>query len=270
MDPAPLPAAPTRVGTSAILIAGTVVILSFFLAYAAAPALLGKLLSLLTSGFAQLVPLILGALLVGAVLTLLLWPPAWPRIRLAWGRFMRRLSFDAKAARDLRARLVDFENPSDLQALGRLYLDAGQAAASLPMLTRAVELEPDNARGAWLLGQAYVGIAQHEAATQAFDAAIARDPEIGFGNALLDRARTAARLDDATATKHFAEEHERRFGPCVENLWLQAEAARATGDAEARQETLARLLEIPVEKPSAQDALYRAKAKMAYRGGRAT
>ena len=241
------------------------VIAFLFATYALKPEILGDLLGALQSFSTQILPLVLTSLLGVLVLLLLFWPPFWPALRHSWHKFMQRLSFDAKAARDLRARLADFENASDMQALGRLYLESGQAAAAIPILARAIELDPGHKRGAWLLGRAYAEIGQHEAAAAALDAALAQDPDIAFGAALLLRAKTALRLGDAETTMQRAREHEKRNGPNVQNLWLQAEAAAQLGDKEARREALSRLLALPAGKEPALDAMLRAKAKLADR-----
>ena len=268
MQASPLPELRKRSLTFVPLCLATALALALLMLDVVDSGLLGRVLAVLSGLFAGKALVVLAALAAAAVVAVLVSPLLRAHLRLAASKVGRKLHFDTKTARDLRARLVDFENAADLTSLARLYLDAGRTREALPLLARAFELEGDHARTAWLFGRALDAHGQPQQAAMAFEAALARDPDIGFGEGLLDRGRNAVRLHDAEAARWTAEAHERRNGPTLQNLWLQAEAARIAGDATRREAILRRALE--VAGPSAagagpEDAICLAQLRAALR-----
>lgn len=249
------------------LLAASLAIAALFVLDIVAPQTLGGLIGGIGSfkaGQALLVVIAFCGISLAVVLTS---PTLRAHAKLILGSFRRKLHFDTKAARDLRARLLDFENASDLTSLARVYLDADRVREALPLLARSYELEPENARTAWLFGRALTRVGQPQQAALALDAALAKDPEIGFGEALLERARLAVRLDDAASAKARAEEHARRNGPMLENLWLQAEAARIDDRPDDRMRILQQAHELAIPTPSPTEVLCRARIEKTLRSG---
>lgn len=86
------------------------------------------------------------------------------------------------------------ESPDGPQWLGVLLLQAGQAAAALPLLERAAGMRPEDPAFAFNLGQAYLAAGRMEEAVPAFERATSLEPGnargwLGLGNALIGRQR---------------------------------------------------------------------------------
>lgn len=228
------------------------------------PVLLSRLLAateLWLGGAANVVLLVaVPAALVG----LLVYPPAWPSLRILGQRFKARLDFDRKAARDLVQRLNEFANARDLQRLGELYVDARMPQLAEPPLVTARDSEPENARTRFLLARCLQQMGRHADALVMAETAVAIDPAIGFGRGLLLAAEVALKCGRNELAMRRAIDHERRYGESIEGLYLRARAAHGLGKSDVRREALDRLLELPAagKRYTPQQAFARARARL--------
>ncbi|MDP6425313.1 MAG: hypothetical protein QGG14_11260 [Planctomycetota bacterium] len=258
-------------GITAVLLAPTFLLGATWLAWQSDPAALGSALRLVDVVTARLWTVFLFGVLPGIAALLLIYPPAWPTIRLWWKRAGRRLSFDRKEARDLHQRLGEFENARGLESLGELYLNGGQEQFAVGPLIKAVELDPESARSHYLLSRALVRFSKLEDAYASVYRALKLDQDVAFGEAWLHAGEIALKLGFDQDAANAATQHEKRFGTTIRGLYLHARAAHALGDMDERGRALTRLLELPPEQSKTftpEEALARARTKIARATGR--
>jgi predicted membrane-bound spermidine synthase len=81
--------------------------------------------------------------------------------------------------------LADQQLPAQLLELGRYELSFGRGRSALPPLRRFVELEPKEALGHWLLGQALANLRQDEEAVRVLEQSVQLAPDNGNARAAL-------------------------------------------------------------------------------------
>ena len=261
----PITEPPAR-GTKAalILLVPAVFLLLLQLLWFVSPPALASITGLIEAA-ASRIWIVIGLALLGLVAASLAWPPLWPRIRLAMARNGARLSLDRKAARDLQARLKDFQNAPDLISLGELYVDAHDPRLAIPALNAGLELEPENARAHHAMAKSLRMAGHPDEARKFAEAAIGLDPELAFGSALQLAGELALGASDATRARELAIERRRRFGDSILGHFLEAQAAIDLNDGARARELIAELRKLPPgngKRFSPQEALARAEAKM--------
>ncbi|MFQ5507651.1 MAG: tetratricopeptide repeat protein [Planctomycetota bacterium] len=192
------------------------------------------------------------------------YPPAWHHARIVLGKWKQRLYFDRKAERDILLRLEQFENAPDLTNLGQLYVDAGMLDRAAPVLSKACEMDPGDARVHFLIARALAAAGQVEPARVAANRALALDADIAFGRCQLLACELALRAGDPTNAFELASAYRGKNGDNIQGLLLLARAAHALDNAEERNLALSRLLEIPPTRGkrfSPEEALARVRAK---------
>jgi len=178
------------------------------------------------------------------VMVLVTWPPALAHARMYVRSVLGRLNLDRKAERDLLLRLDQFENSPDLITLGQLYGDAGLHDQAIPPLVRAAEIDPGEARIHFLLARSLNALGQREPARQAAEHAIALDPKVGYGRAVLLGGELALAAGDADRAAALARMYQDAHGDDSAGLLLTARTADARGETDIRNSALTRLLEL--------------------------
>ncbi len=131
--------------------------------------------------------------------------------------------FDEALARaQLAAQLLP-SNPDVLALLGSLYLQASepQPEQAIEVLSKANELQPDNALVMFALGSAYFSQDDFSQAARSIEAGLALEP--GNANALFDLGNAYYKLnryDRAVAQYEKAVANDAKFWPAVNNIGL--------------------------------------------------
>ncbi|HEB54291.1 MAG TPA: hypothetical protein ENI87_13645 [bacterium] len=206
----------------------------------------------------------------GALLAALLYPPfpAWLR------RFAARTrtSWSVDRAPLLRAlrELQHLETAQRHYEVARLAWIRGDLSLVGPHIARAVELDPQMARGQYQLGLYLLRIGALPPAHAAFAAAERLDPGHAFGAALLHAARTADLLGKHDLALELFARHAARHGTSPRSDHWHGEALLAAGQTDAARRAFENAARDPKSRLSAEENWFRALARVRARrlGGR--
>ncbi len=104
------------------------------------------------------------------------------------------------------------QRPFILKNLGKLYLEQGRADAALEVLQVATRKDRSNHNTQYLLGKALEAIGRHQAAIQAYQAAVSVKHQ-NYGSDFPDAQDALQRLEDAMPESEEAPQPEAHLGP---------------------------------------------------------
>ncbi len=205
------------------------------------------------------------ALLLGVAC--LLYPPlpAWLRF-VGQGTWRRLGTGDAPLRRAL-ADLAHFESAQRRLDVARLSWQRGQAEVAAVHARRAIELDPQIASAWHLYGLALFAQNAFDGAAQSFAQAEQLDPGHAFGDALLLHGRCRFLLGEP-AGLDLLRQHERQHGGGARShVWL-ADALLRAGEGTAAVAALQVAAQKPPQRTSAEEGLFRARARVRLWGRR--
>jgi len=207
------------------------------------PVVLSQVLVLTEQGLGWLQHFGLYILLPALVLVFLLFPEAWPRMRIHIRRFREGHQFDQLRAMQLLRGLGGDPNPMDLKEIGAMLCDAHRYPEAIPFLELSIQGAPDEAWTHHYLALAYKGTRQTQKAFEEASKAFRLDPDLGTGDHLLLTAELALATGQAQVGLNLAERYNKAFGESIRSLQLQARALHDLGRKDEIRPILEKLME---------------------------
>lgn len=200
-----------------------------------------------------------------AVVLALLWPPFPAAIRYGFAGLRSLLQRDARPYQRALAALQGFESAQRQLDAGRAALAIGDAKAALPHLVRAVELDPALWSAHHLLGTALLELGRNGQAIEALSRAVAGEPDLGFGDALLRLGRARMLAGDPAAAAADLERHARLHGGSRKSHYWLGRCRLAIGDRDGARAAfrIAAAAPPPRRTLPPEEALFRARARTA-------
>lgn len=199
-----------------------------------------------------------------AAIAILLWPPFLPGLRLWLRRLKLRLSLNRLPVYEALDRLRSFENAADHLVAGRGLLAQGQPRLAAQHLARAIELDPADPRARFELAEAARRLGAVADAEALLTDLVAKDPEYGFGDALLRLCDLQLRLGSTAKAALGLERYVSRYGKKREALFLLARARLDSGDRPGTREVLRDAVRplAPEERRDPSHAYWRGRARV--------
>ena len=164
----------------------------------AEPIWAARISSWVADGVSGLLLLVAGTL----VAVLVVYPPAWPGLRMLWRRWHRRATVDRAKLIGVLQQLEQFETPVGRRDAARMFIDLDLPRIALEHAIRAVKLDPGSLSMRLLYARIALLLREPQEALQQLTAIIEKEPNIAFGDGLLLLARAHRALgnrEDALA-----------------------------------------------------------------------
>lgn len=195
----------------------------------------------------------------------LLWPPVPALLRLLVRNGIDRLRCDRTPLRRAVAELRHVETAARRLEAGRAALAVHDAAAALPHLLRAIELEPDQAAAHHQLGLAHQQRGDFAAAAAALERAVQLDPGQAFGGAMRSLGQALLQERRFRAAADVLQRHVREHGGNRGSHYWLGVSLRALGDRPGARAAFAVAAAPPPPRPrlTASENWFRARARVA-------
>lgn len=198
------------------------------------------------------------------------YPPFPAGLRWLLVRTAARLRAEREPLLRAQSELRSFETgPRQVEA-GRAALAAADPAAAVPHLLRAIELEPDQLAAHHLLGSAYLELGRPAEAREPLLRVVAAAPDHAFGDSMLLLGRAHMLCGEHRQAAEVLQRHSREHGGNRRSHYWLGSSLRQSGDRTAARAAFAVAAAPPPERPrlTAEEAFYRARARVALWGGR--